>query len=139
MKHSELRIGNLVFDDKYQIHCVNSIRLQSELSGSWPVVGMENYVFYYPDDLKPIPLSKEWLCKFGFTEIEEWESGTGKNYYRKDKKLVIAVSPRHGISISTIPQYSSYAITYMIDHVHELQNIYKDLTGDEIECNINFD
>ena len=69
----------------------------------------------------PIPLTEEWLVKFGFeyTEIHE-----GFNQYRKDL-LNLSITP-NGFEIFLTFKWIN------IKHVHQLQNLYFALTGEEL-------
>ena len=57
IKANELRIGNLVYDNLGGTLKIKGISLESDLS-----------------HIKPIPLTEEWLLKFGidFTSEKEW-------------------------------------------------------------------
>ena len=70
---------------------------------------------------EPIPLTEEWLVRFGFeyTEIHE-----GFNQYRKDL-LNLSITP-NGFEIFLTFKWIN------IKHVHQLQNLYFALTGEEL-------
>lgn len=108
MKAKELRIGNLVLKEGV-IHPIGFYDFEN---------GGANFVV---DDYQPIPLTEEWLLKFGFEKNEEeiifeglklwWSDNDGmKSYYHINSELLI-----------------------YIDHVHQLQNLYFALTGEELE------
>jgi hypothetical protein len=61
MKATELRIGNLVFEDGI----VNAITLIAEDSGQL-LTPQGNTISCRMETLKPIPLTEKWLLKFGF-------------------------------------------------------------------------
>ncbi len=130
MKHSELRRGNYV-DTGNSIEQVSRITLQTELAGTWPVVGI-GCIHYYPHNLNPVPVTEEWLKRLGFTIEERWPSGFGSDFYKNDRKVKVSMSNRHGIIISLNSSRNHVDDEYMIDFVHELQNIYQDLTGEKI-------
>jgi len=75
---------------------------------------------------KPIPLTEEWLYKFGF-KVGEVEDYFDKNIgikkilaiHLKDKEFIIG----YGI-------YWTYH--FKIKYVHQLQNLYFALTGEEL-------
>jgi len=59
---NELRIGNLVFDKNG-----SSFKINGVLEGS--VFKKDAYIGTPIDWIKPIPLTEEWLLKFGFEKI----------------------------------------------------------------------
>jgi hypothetical protein len=103
MKASELRIGNLVYDNLGGTLKIKGISLESDLS-----------------HIKPIPLTEEWLLKFGF----EWKNfafrdGTFTVRYQKEFYVYLSVEGVRPIQIK-------------LDYVHQLQNLYFALTGEEL-------
>lgn len=105
--------------------------IHGELAGTWPVVGI-GCIHYYPYNLNPVPVTEEWLNRLGFTIEERWPSGFGSDFYKNDRKVKVSMSNRHGIIISLDSSRNHVDDEYMIDFVHELQNIYQDLTGEKI-------
>lgn len=122
MRVSELRIGNLVKSNKsncnykkglveIDLYTFNKILHQDGLSG-----------------LESIPLTEEWLVKFGF------KKHTYENYYG------------HKIELEFKGKYLDVQMNFMcsledeknliyfnrIKHVHQLQNLYFTLTGKEL-------
>lgn len=61
---------------------------------------------------------------------EVWPSKFGSYFYRDDRKVKVGMSQRFGITISL--NNTQGGDEYMIDYVHELQNIYQNLTGEQI-------
>ncbi len=81
--------------------------------------------------IKPIPLTEEWLLKFGF----RW-SIPHQAHYKKGFKYVIDFYPSH-------PQFSKQVcfVNYKhrtgdnlicVQYAHQLQNLYFSLTGEEL-------
>ena len=123
MKASELRIGNYVNRD----------------SSDYPqrIDGIKKYRFWMtclssscdlsdsPKNIKPIPLNEEWLLKFGFTEnTTSWTNWKKKNHCKevrliKSKKNVVTFNLNR------------------INSVHQLQNLYFALTGEELKLKQN--
>ena len=104
MKHSEVRIGNLVFFNETVIE-VSSDHLTSFLNGT--------------EDFIPIPLDENWLKKFGFLEFHYPDS---KSRWFSDEVLELELK-RNGCFILK---------TFEICTVHQFQNVYLDLTRDEL-------
>ncbi len=130
MKHSELRRGNYVYAGNL-VKQVSRITLQTERAGSWPVIEIGN-ICHYPCDLKPVPITEDWLKRLGFTIEERWPSGFGSYFYKSDRKVKVGMSRRFGITISLNDAKYHIDDEYMIDSVHELQNIYQNLTGEQL-------
>jgi hypothetical protein len=136
MKANELRIGNLV-------DLGNRIAKIIEISNlSCVVVDLEETQDTIEDyeRTKPIPLTEEWLYKFGFKDIDKGDhdyntyTDSNHNYYlqidvrRRDGKYTILDN-----SFDDLRDFSLVDISY----VHQLQNIYFVLTGEELTLNNN--
>ena len=78
-------------------------------------------------DFKPIPLTEEWLLKFGFG------NGVVKGGFSFDKnKLSIHLKSTSYPNGRTY--FNSWCILeYAIQYVHQLQNLYFALTNTELE------
>jgi hypothetical protein len=108
MKASELRIGNLVEDENgyYQIEAE-----------------------HLDDDVFPIlqtwgiPLTEEWLLKFGF-ELDIEDDGYQKGKYK------VSVSDEGCLFFINIGYYPEEIAEFK--YVHQLQNLYFALAGEEI-------
>jgi len=116
MKASELRIGNFVttIDDK--IICT-SVKGFYGFPVNTGIINHNNSVndFEY---LKPIPLTEEWLLKFGF----EQKNGI-KCWVNEDVEICFETLANY---------YRLYPRTNKIKYVHQLQNLYFALTGEEL-------
>lgn len=121
MKASELRIGNLIYKDI--IHMDTSVT-----KDVWKVSALDiRDCDHYKDDFngEPIPLTEEWLIRFGATKH------SSINY-----KLMVGALP---MSLRISPGsncYSELGEIYLgqhITHVHQLQNLYFALTGEELQ------
>lgn len=108
MEANELRIGNYV-----------------EFTGDWvaAVRQWDEEDWYYlteatlkMDDIKPIILSEEWLLKLGFTYTQDGMGFGGFELDRTDAGFI----------------YDSVDYNVIIKHVHQLQNLYFALTGEEL-------
>lgn len=120
MKSNELRIGNIIEIDQYPnnrvittIECGNDIDQVIKLNG------------------KPIPLTEEWLLKFGFLKYKY-----GHNAYRQKSFIIeegLLKNYPYGFR-KRIFKEDSLGLTYL-KHVHQLQNLYFALTGEELQIN----
>lgn len=96
--------------------------------GNWANNGLEDYqvsgatIWHLETEnatALPIPLTEEWLLRFGF---EVYEFDHKENQYRfKDRLIVI----RDGL-------FCDYGTSVIIKRVHQLQNLYFSLTGEEL-------
>jgi hypothetical protein len=114
MKRTELRIGNLV-ERNGKIHEVSSIHADDTIR---LFVKNGNYSFgcFTLKEINPMPLTEEWLLKFGF-EITD-------NFQTKDR---FQTHKQDGII------WFEYGyIVVELNYVHQLQNLYFSLTGEEL-------
>ncbi len=121
---NELRIGNLVFDSTMNVTKVESI------------IPEHNRVRH------PIPLTEEWIYKFGFfdsdspngypqfykEDVDMKEGGSATILITKDNDYDIEVFTNFRTDNSPINEIQLPSIKY----VHQLQNRYFALTGDEL-------
>jgi len=114
MKATELRVNNLIKIED-EIYRVQSIYITGELGV------MRFGVFYYRtiDHSKPIPLTEEWLIKFGFVYAEGYYVLGDINFSMdRNKKWYLSIDGRW---------YGD-----KIEYVHQLQNLIFALTGEEL-------
>ena len=131
MKANELRIGNL-YNQFGNIHQVNG-HIISELEKA-----PQGQLW-----CKPIPLTEEWLLKFGFEKSQEqWYTikyftdcnlateQMAITYNLSSNRCAVfdAIEETDIVNILSYPIYTSKKVLY----VHELQNIYFALTKKEL-------
>jgi len=123
MKAKELRLGNLIYVKYDGINPQTKIRKVS-LATISEVTRDGNDISY-----KPIPLTEEWLVKFGFygkykSVNTQWSLG-GFSIQQESN-----VDEEH----NTIPteQRFHYNWDFVVEYVHSLQNLYFALTGEEL-------
>lgn len=77
--------------------------------------------------ISPIPITEEWLLKMGFIEDSvQYEDQEDFYFFKKDVFYI------DGNSLQ--PYDAGFPIAnYKIEHVHQLQNLYFALTGEELE------
>lgn len=110
MKANELRIGNYYLSFGVDLKQVETLHKDKILI-----------------DFTPIPLTEEWLLKFGFELINE----SPINYKVYELKF---------ISFNVVKDFKQnlyevevYSVTYpIIKYVHQLQNLYFALTNEEL-------
>ena len=131
IKANELRIGNLVGKNNYGIsdNPVSVSHIEVENIGIGGVNSEYSYGHFSPkyvlEELSPIPLAEEWLLKFGFakgykyTSLETAEFDLDYDCLKNELYISFGDSPFH----TELPH---------IKHVHQLQNLYFALTGEEL-------
>jgi hypothetical protein len=127
----ELRIGNLVYDNEvghkgdFKVTSGDIVYIQEK--------GLDT-------DYSFIKLTEEWLLKFGFEKVvfDSEETGYGIEYHLKIKDGFLVYcddfsigiygseSDYEGNSLAMIPPHEN------CNHVHQLQNLYFALTGEEL-------
>jgi len=115
----ELRIGNWVEAPCFGI--VNSIQKTLTISDI-------QHCQKFPDRYKPIPLTEEWLLKFGVNDFGKAATDINfVSYHKGNNKFYYAIAYYYG--------EDGYVYTNDIEikYVHQLQNLYFALTGTELE------
>ena len=138
---NELRLGNLV-------------NIEALDNSDYQVLGVTDKLIYYSPSnsgiidkdfysllcyVKPIPLTEEWLVKFGFErdlKLEELDSRTTMlQYYYGD------IHSNNFIRICFHP-VGKYTTSFRgnpltkPEYVHQLQNLYFALTGEELKIKL---
>ena len=132
MKTKDLRLGNLVYKDG-EIYRIESLGYHKSESPWKNLVhsasGDDDNICEY----EPIPLTEEWLLKFGFKKYND-----SKRYYleHQDKRFDYSIRYLHRKYICFAYCGSAGCkLKPNIQYVHQLQNLYFVLTGDELEIN----
>ena len=125
IKANDLRIGNLVnryFEKKYDFG--------SSMEWQPIVFNLDDFKLLKCFKHKPIPITEQWLLKFGFYKTTE---NTGNLICFKNGKYTIAkwINDKWQFWISTIDLYNSP------QYVHQLQNLYFALTSEELTIKEN--
>jgi hypothetical protein len=126
IKHNELRIGNVImyeeasFDiNSESVKSISQLKVTAVKSLPTKEKGEQFY-----KDIKPVPLDKKWLLKFGF-EIYKYRANTfGLNGYSfdLDKMSLHNDLPADCNKINEID----------LKYIHQLQNLYFALTGNDL-------
>lgn len=112
MKASELRIGNLVYE--------NNIF----------VIIHDGFGIDHAKQFTPIPLTEEWFRKLGFDKEE--------NHFQRGRIFFQFSLPNFQLKLNAlIEEWGDARIAFAdpnisIQHVHQLQNLYFALTGAEL-------
>ena len=133
MKTQDLRIGNYVYYE-HTTHIVDGIYENKVYS--WWVKNGEPVIEYEMKDIggtmvknpyrdvisqyEPIPLTEEWLIKLGF-----------------EKNITTDLYPTFSYDILNVNDGIVYVLNYgfvnHIKYVHQVQNLYFTLTGEELK------
>lgn len=118
MQSEELRIGNYVKAEGHVTKITGILHYDVYTrSGTYGVVYLE-----------PIPLTEELFLKFGFEKCDKlnysglWKKG-GNNFFDFDKYSPWVILYKFDVDLVRVAS---------IKHVHQLQNIYYSITGEEI-------
>ncbi|WP_294203065.1 hypothetical protein [uncultured Chryseobacterium sp.] len=116
IKVEELRIGNLVYiPSTGQIIPVTSINIDLGI-----VVNRSLRILGF-DQVEPVPISEEWLLKFGFTR-QPWGLVKSGLLFKDDLN--------HPCEELTLEVGNGFRVT--VKSVHSLQNLVHTLTGEEL-------
>lgn len=133
LKASELRIGNLVLDPvRNKIGSIDEIKRHPSCERDYDYllkVKLENALFSpseYFDYFKPIPLTEEWLVRFGFEKKNSFEFESPCTVFYIEKSSI------GDYEFCKKPQYDEFGWLKTIKYVHQLQNLYFALIGEEL-------
>lgn len=132
MKVEELRMGNFInvptFDNERTDTSVEGIDLVNDFPLEYNIQTI-HVMDLSLSQCEPIPLTEEWLLKFGF-EFKKTTKYYVNNYFHcfygvtdeTKGKIIFATNLKKRI---------------FIDYVHQLQNLYFALTGEELKLKEN--
>lgn len=135
MEAKELRIGNLV-KPIITGHGISMIEVESVTSDKINV----NFREYSLDDIEPITLTEEWLVKLGleFNETTNHYFIRFNRHGETEQNMTLFIGNDdeigywYGVQNIILDDIAINAIQY----VHQLQNLYFALTGQELEFKI---
>lgn len=140
MIEHELRIGNFFYDHEgipLMCHGVTIANSKKEPDGR---VWDDSDIRYYlgSSEAEPIPLTEKWIEEFGF-ELYDYLPDDDHIYrsYKKHKSELIYYfitvnEDSFEFSIARGGDHDSFILAN-IKHVHQLQNLYFALTGEELQ------
>jgi len=130
MTANELRIGNLILfspSGKKNLVIERPVKVINLLDEVCIVEdkGLRLELFYDSASTKPIPLTEEWLLKFGF----EKDNFITREWNHDHSHIKMITHYENGF----LMLFRGNSIGTMIKHVHQLQNLYHALTGEELQ------
>lgn len=161
MKANELRIGNWVNAIRYRDDSGEFYPTQLEtLKKGWGTLNGKssysiciNHGFYETgsewgqtvgneNEVKPIPLTEEWLVKLGFEKIEFNSESEGYGYefnldLNDNTRMSFQSDMSFGIENKQLDTHWLELDFDKFDGVHQLQNLYFALTGKELTLKDN--
>jgi hypothetical protein len=128
MKASEVRIGNLVKYDKRVFEIDVIAHVFPTLNTAEFGIGVVDW-----NNIEPIPITEEWLFKFGF-HLRDGFSNTFKLDVEKHQYdcSKITYSEKEGLLRFSNGKEKGTTLIPHIKYVHQLQNLYFALTGEEL-------
>lgn len=129
IKPNELRRFNWVTVGKKAIHYIPSpdkFMIKELREDHCSFVGFSSLELY--ENLEPIPLTEEWLLKFGFEEFE-YHIKNNLIWYKKWPLPIFYGS--NGFEKYLIHDLGGRFV--VLKYVHQLQNLYFALTGEELK------
>jgi hypothetical protein len=150
MTTKDLRIGNYVTDQFYgsfkkviTVESINQRGINLEPADDGKPYGMHSPtidVEYEFKHLDGIPLTEEWLIKFGFEKVDVSPFETIKlRYWAKDALLLFFNEPPSQPENTYLVGYGSHIMgvysvnkSRWIDSVHTLQNVYFGFLGKDL-------
>lgn len=119
MKAKEVRIGNLLKKDGVVV----TIDGRS-IFDMWCAK-------FYAENYDPIPITEEWLLRFGFKNSESINK-SNSFFYKPVGGSELHINPDNGVV--WIERYTNiFNNPALIEYVHQLQNLYFALTGKELQ------
>lgn len=130
LKASELRIGNLVKGLGW-----NSEEI--EIKVDYKIIGSLHEKELSSMHIRPIPLTEEWLVKFGFACVHKGNKHYSMRQSIRNNNYIHFIPTINDMwhlcfSDTQINDYRDYITATAIKHVHQLQNLYHALTGEEL-------
>jgi len=124
MKAQEIRIGNYIDRNglmEVRVISQSGVKIYDHVNNIFP-----RTFFDFDENIKPIPLSEEWLLKFGFELLTDKKKGYKNTSYSHGKIPILLYWDGSRLS-TTFWQGNEMRF------VHQLQNLIFALTGTELE------
>lgn len=137
MDAKELRLGNLIFGQYGKPTPVTTLLDGNAnafyVDNNWTLVnahteGHDNE--WKLEKCFPIPLTEEWLIKFGFSRGDN-KTVSDSFYVHPFGGSELCINPENGV-VWIERNESHLNVTQLIEFVHTLQNLYHAWTGEEL-------
>ena len=131
MKTEELRIGNYVKEtvDNKAVTIASIIQVERDIF-DFEVKDSDGIFIDVGDQIEPIPLTEEWLIKFGF-EIY-CDSSNYLSIYVENIGILYWSINEDLLRIEVLSRRNTSKLFKHVKSVHQLQNLYFALTGKEL-------
>jgi len=131
MKMNELRVGNFYIND------LGDVAQVLEIEGGGVVGDTTEYGKFTDENLiKPVKLTEEWLFKFGFKKSSDSLHYCESSYHILDDGFNVLFTIEYWNSEKWrnhwYQKYNLKPQTNKLKYVHQLQNLYFALTGEEL-------
>ena len=123
MKQNEIRVGNCLIDPRAYDKELNK-KFGVDDSPYFKVTARD---IQFAEEYKPIPLTEEILLKCGFKKDTKGVLVLNKNIY----SLIL-----WGGEVSVYLKIDESVLSIEINYLHQLQNLYFALSGQELEVNL---
>lgn len=143
MKANELRLGSLIASSgnpsNIETWVIGKVVSISSLESQFEQIEVETeeeFTWFFKDNYFGIPLTEEWLIRFGFTghDYKHLFFYEGFRYNLKTKTLsILRGCDKAGESQKDECGYPCLSDLIPCEFVHTLQNIIHSLTGKELE------
>jgi len=124
VRAEDLRIGNIIRDSNFEQHVVVLELYERSIKGHISGTIVDSIERY--EDLSGVPLTEEWLLKFGFTHKGLDEEGTKEFEYDGRFKYSIGGD----LYYCPMGDKHSYGHFMRCEFVHQLQNLIFVLCGE---------
>ena len=132
MEANELRIGNYFYDRSNKILRLDWWEHINKLASDMSVNGMKVHpMTEHIGNARPIPLTEEWLVKFGFDKGEDSYNFRGFCLENRNTDAFLPELRKEKLKDSFGAWCNNNFLTN-IKHVHQLQNLYFALTNEEL-------
>ena len=118
LKNNDFRIGNFTYGIEQKPQAIRRVTSINEDNVYLiRIDGLHGDLGYTYDNINPIKLTEEWLVNFGFKKDK-----IDSTYYKGDFEVFLT-------------EYFKYKDSHLrkINYVHQLQNLYFALTGNELQ------
>lgn len=135
MKAQELRLGNWLY---YRNYLTGDEMLDAEPNAEKPynLQCVTPHVIEWVEKgdkvYEPIPLTEEWLVKLGFEENAGRFTNGHKEYCAHNYDFRFTITTDHEDNVGLCAFGSDDDIVLTVKYVHQLQNLFHSLTGEEL-------